>query len=188
MKSILPFLLLPIFLLVSCSAADDTFEKNIRTFDKKPGNYPDALIQLNNGTGVKYYELGGSLQMTYKILADYPATEVIETISNHLEKSKWYPMKEDFMNPGRQIEAPEWTTFEDETNKPTQTVHQQILHWENQIGEVVIYWFFYRYESGKTKDLKNLTVTGVFCSAPLVQKTREWALEFHKKNNGEKFK
>ena len=149
---------------------------------QKPENYPDALMQMPNATAVKYYEYGGTLQMTYKILVDYPASEVIETIYNHLKKNNWRVMKEDFLNPGETAPAQNWSFFEDVSTKPTQTIHQQISYWENDAGEVLAYWFFYKYESGKTKDLKNLTVTGVFYSAPLAKKTREEALEWHKNN------
>jgi hypothetical protein len=38
-----------------------------KSFDKKPRNYPDALILLPNAKEIKYYELGGSFQLTYKI-------------------------------------------------------------------------------------------------------------------------
>jgi hypothetical protein len=161
-----------------------------KSFDKKPKNYPDALILLPNAKGVKYYELGGSFQLTYKIATEYPATDSIATISNQLKQNNWIALKEDYLNPGlSSSHVRGWTSFKDSTKKPPQIVHQWIADWENQTGEVIRYWFLYQYESGKPKDLRHLTVTAIFIPAPLAKQTREEALEeFIKKHNAEKTK
>jgi len=160
-----------------------------KSLDKKPKNYPDALILLPNATEVKYYELGGSSQVTYKVSADYPAADLIATISNQLKQSNWNALKDDYLNPGlSSSHVRGWSLFEDGTKKPPQTVHQWLADWENQTGEVVRYGFRYQYESGKTKDLRHLTVIAIFIPAPLAKQTREQALEFGKKSNAEKTK
>ncbi len=156
---------------------------------KKPENYPDALILLPNATEVKYYRLGGSFQLTYKIATEYPAADLIATISNQLKQSNWHALKEDYLNPGlSSSHVRGWSLFEDGTKKPPQTVHQWLADWENQTGEVVRYGFRYQYEIGKTKDLRHLTVIAIFIPAPLAKQTREQALEFSKKSNAKKTK
>jgi hypothetical protein len=161
-----------------------------RSFDKKPKNYSDALILLPKATEVRYYELGGSFQLTYKIATEYPAADLIATISNQLKQGNWQPLKEDYLNPGlSSSHVRGWTSFQDGTKKPPQIVHQWLADWENQAGEVVRYGFRYQYESGKTKDLKDLAVIAIFMPASLAKQTREKALEFTKKHhNAEKTK
>ncbi len=160
-----------------------------KSFDKKPKNYPDALILLPNATEVRYYELGGSFQLTYKIAAEYPATDMIAEISSRLKQSNWHVLNEDFLNPRLpSSHVRGWTLFEDSTKKPSRTIHQWLSDWENQTGEVVRYGFLYQYESGKTKDLRSLTVIAIFMPASLAKQTREEALEFTKKNNPQQSK
>ncbi len=160
-----------------------------KSFDKKPENYPDALILLPNATKAKYYELGGSFQLTYKIAAEYPAADLIAAISTQLQQGNWHALKEDYLNPGlSSSHIRGWSSFEDGTKTPPQTVHQWLADWENQTGGVVRYCFQYRYESGKSKDLRHLTLTAVFMPAPLAKQTREEVLEFLKKHNAGKTK
>jgi hypothetical protein len=160
-----------------------------KSFDKKPKNYPDALTLLPNATEVKYYELGGSFQLTYKIATEYPAADLIATISNQLKQGNWQPLKEDYLNPGlSSSHVRGWTSFQDGTKKPPQIVHQWLADWENQAGEVVRYGFRYQYESERRQDLRHLTVIGIFIPAPLAKQTREEALESTKKHNTEKTK
>jgi len=176
-------------MVVACSAADDSFDKSIKTFDKKPPNYPDALILLPNASEIRYYELAGTYQLTYRVSVEYPAKPAIAAISEELKRLNWAPLGEDYLNPGlSSSHVRGWTSFEDATKKPRQTVHQWLADWENQTGEVVTYGFRYQYESGKTEDLRHLTVIAIFIPAPLAKQTREQALEFTKKHNAEKAK
>jgi hypothetical protein len=155
-----------------------------KSFDRKPKNYSYALILSPNATEVKYYELGGSFQLTYKTVNEYPVADLIATISNRLKQDNWQPLKEDYLNPGlSSSHVRGWTSFEDGTRKPPQIVHQWLADWENQAGEVVRYVFQYRYEIGKPKDVEHLTVTDIFMPAPLAKQTREEALEFTKNHN-----
>jgi hypothetical protein len=159
------------------------------SLDKKPENYPDALILLPNATDVKYYKLGGSFQLTYKIETDYPAADLISSICNQLKQGNWYPLKESYLNPGVSAShVTGWSSFEDKREKTPQTVLQWIGDWENKAGDVVTYGLSYKYDTGKNKDIKHLTVTGIFMPAPLAKKTREEALEFHKGYNADKTK
>jgi len=160
-----------------------------KTEQKKPANYPDALILLPNATNIKYYELGGSLQLTYKVKADYPATKVIETISNKLNQDKWHILKEDFLNPGlSSSHVKGWSSYENVTKSPTQIDHLWKADWENQLGDIVTYVFLYQYGKKESKDLNNLTVYGIFISAPLAKQSRAEIEELTKKGNQKKNK
>ena len=154
---------------------------------KRPVNYPDALILLPNATDVKYYELGGSLQITYKIKADYPAASVIEGISNKLKQDNWHILKEDFLNPGSpSSHVSGWSSYENATKSPTQIDHLWKADWENKSGDIVTYAFLYQYGKKENKDLNNLTVYGIFISAPLAKQSRAEIAELMKKSNQEK--
>jgi len=156
---------------------------------KKPENYPDALILLPNATEVKYYQLYGSFQLAYKVKVDYPAADSIATISNELKQGNWNALNEDYLNPGlSSSHVRGWSSFIDGTKKPPQIVHQWIADWENQAGDIVRYGLRYQYENEKHRDLKHLTVIAVFSPVSLVKQKREQALEFQKKYNMEQTK
>ena len=89
MKSARSFLLFPILLMVVACSADDSFDKSTKTFDKKPPNYPDALILLPNASEIRYYELAGTYQLTYRVSVEYPAKPAIATISEELKRLIW---------------------------------------------------------------------------------------------------
>lgn len=158
-----------------------------RAEQKKSANYPDALILLPNATNVKYYELGGSLQLTYKVKVDYPASNVIEAISNKLGQDKWHILKEDFLNPGSSSShVGGWYSYENATKSPTQIDHLWKADWENQAGDIVTYVFLYQYGKNERKDLNNLTVYGIFISSPLAKQSRAEIEELIKKRNQKK--
>jgi hypothetical protein len=175
MRQHLIFILILFIAVASFSGCDKSLEK-------KPPNYPEALILLPNAIDVKYYPLGGSFQLTYKIKANYPATELIETISTKLKQDKWNALKEDCLNPGLPSgHIRGWTSFEDATKKPTQTVHQWLADWENESGDILRYGFQYRYEKNKNENLNNLIVTAIFIPVTLAKQGRDAANEFKKK-------
>lgn len=151
---------------------------------KKPMNFPDALILLPNATNVKYYEIYGSLQLIYKMKADYPAADVIEAISAKLKQDKWEVLKQDFLNPGiSSSHVSGWSSYKDARKKPTQTVHQWLGDWENESGDILRYGFTYQYENNEHKDLTNLTVIAIFIPAPLAKQGREIVNEYRKKRS-----
>jgi hypothetical protein len=180
--NILVVILLSFFAIINFYSCDKSHEG-------KPPNYPDALILLPNATDVKHYNIGGSLQLTYKIKEDYPANKTIEAISNKLRQDKWNALKEDYLNPGLpSSHVRGWTSYEDATKNPHQTVNAWQADWENQAGDIVTYIFWYRYGKNERPNLKNLTTYAVFVSAPLAKQNREAVLEFTKKHNAEKAK
>jgi hypothetical protein len=156
---------------------------------KRPENYPQALILPPSATEVKYYQLGGTFQMTCKVRTDYPAADLIALISNELKQLNWQALKEDYLNPGlSSSHVRGWSSFVGGTKEPNQIVDQWLSDWENQAGEIVRYGLRYQYESVDRKDRRHLTVTAIFVPAPLVKQMREQALEFREKYNTEKTK
>lgn len=171
------FMLLSFVTILSISSCE-------KAEQKKPANYPESLILLPNATNVKYYEVGGSLQLTYKLKVDYPAAKVIEVISNKLKQDKWHILKEDFLNPGfSSSHVSGWSSYENATKSPTQIDHLWKADWENQSGDIVTYAFLYQYGKKESKDLNNLTVYGIFISAPLAKQSRAEIAELMEKGN-----
>jgi len=180
--NILVVILLSFFAIINLYSCDKSHEG-------KPPNYPDALILLPNVTNVKHYNIGGSLQLTYKIEEDYPANKTIEAISNKLRQDKWNALKEDYLNPGLpSSRVRSWDSYEDVNKNPHQTVNVWVADWGNQAGDIVRYSFWYRYKINERQDLKNLMVYAIFIPATLAKQTREEALNFTKKHNVEKTK
>jgi len=154
-------------------------------YERKPADYPDALISLPGARNVRYYQLGGTFHLEYEIVCKYPAMEVIKTISDKLAGNAWKPLRDDWLNPGLpSSHVTGWTHFGDISAKPEREVHQWLADWENEKGELVVYGFVYQYERGKAKDLDYLEVIAIFVPTKIAQQEREWALEEakHKKD------
>ena len=152
---------------------------------KKPHNYPESLIILSNATNIKYYEIEGSLQLAYKLKAAYPATTVIEQISYKLKQDNWKALEKDFLNPGiSSSQVTGWSSFEDATKIPSETVHLWIADWQNKSGDILRYGFQYRYEKNKKEDLSNLIVNAIFIPAAFVKEDLK-SMEKYNQKHGE---
>ncbi len=134
-------------------------------------NHSNAFIILKNAEGT-FYDLRdeGSIQLSYELKEDYPASSVLKQISTQLEGAGWQPLKEDYLNPGLpSSHVKGWSDFEDATRPPTTIkVYQWMGAWEDKYGNIVTYIFRYEYPKNKKKKLSNLQIHEIYEPASLV--------------------
>jgi hypothetical protein len=138
-------------------------------------NHSSALIILNNAEK-PFYDIrdGGSIQLSYKIKEEYPATSVIKQLSAQLEANGWKLLKEDYLNPGLpSSHVKGWSDFEDATRPPTKIVHSWMGDWEDKYGNIVRYVFIYEYPKNKDKNLSVLQIHEIYTPASLVTLIKE---------------
>lgn len=141
--------------------------------DQDPAAYSDALVVASGAEDVRYMKYEGTDQISYRLQVDYPAHNVIETISQSLKDKGWEPLKEDFLNPGLpSSHVRGWTNFTDATRSPERRVHQWLAQWENDQQDIVCYGLRYEYPQDETPNLKSLHVHGIFVPAPLAKEMR----------------
>ncbi len=171
-----------------CFAIDTrTFDESIKTSEERPQNFPVELTFLPNATNIRYYELGGTFQLIYRIQADYPAGDLIAVVSAELERRKWRPLQEDYLNPGLPSgHVRGWQRFNQPAKNPPQTIHQWLANWENQDGDVMSYGFIYQYDSHGKQDLKDMTVIAIFVPAQIAKEMRKKVIQDQKRGIQEK--
>ncbi len=141
-----------------------------RETEPKIENHSKAFVTLKDVEGI-FYDIrdGGSIQYSYKMKADYPATSVITEISNQLKTAGWQPLKEDYLNPGLpSSHVRGWTYFEDASRPPTRKVHQWMGSWEDKYGNIVTYICKYEYPKNEKKNLSDLQIHQIYEPASLV--------------------
>ena len=132
-------------------------------------NHSNAFVVLRNIED-PFYDLrdGGSIQLSYKLKEDYPASSVLKQISTQLEGTGWQPLKEDYLNPGQSSSHVKgWSEFEDALRPPSKIVHQWVGDWEDKYGNIVTYIFRYEYPKNK-KNLSVLQIHEIYEPASLV--------------------
>jgi hypothetical protein len=77
-----------IFTVLSCG------EKS----SQSASDYSGSLIILKSASNVKYYKIRGTDQVSYKIIAQYPAKYEISELNNRLSRKGWKPLKNDWLN------------------------------------------------------------------------------------------
>ena len=138
-------------------------------------NHTSALIVLSKAES-PFYEIrdGGSIQLSYKVKEEYPATSVIKQLSAQVEANGWKPLKEDYLNPGlpsSQVNG--WSDFADDSRSPSKIVHQWMGDWEDKYGNIIRYVFRYEYPKNKDKNLSILQIHAIYSPASLVKLTKE---------------
>ena len=116
-------------------------------------NHSKAFITLKNAEGT-FYDIrdGGSIQYSYRLKADYPASSVLKEISSQLEAGGWQPLKEDILNPGQpSSHVKGWSNYEDASRPPTKIRYQWMGSWEDKYGNIVTYIFLYQYPKSEKK-------------------------------------
>ena len=144
------------------------------TFDKKPSDFPEALILLKDAKDIRYFKRGGTFQLIYYLTSDYPATRVLSSISGELRLLGWKALKENHLNPGiPSSHVIGWEDFEDRSVIPAQYVYQWIGDWEDAMGNIVTYTLRYEYEYSKTLDFKSFLVFAVFAPTEIANRERK---------------
>lgn len=125
--------------------------------------YSDSLIAVPGGEDVRFDRIHGTEHLYYRLSAQYPAKEFIETISARLQGLGWIPMEDSFLNPGiPSCHVRGWGRFEDATEKRVLVVNQWWGDWGNDTGEVVTYILRYTYPKDQPPDLRSLDVTAIY--------------------------
>lgn len=151
---------------------------------QNPKDYSDSLLVLNNATNIFYAKVNQTDQVSYNLKADYPATEVINTILKNAEGKGWIPLKEDFLNP----ELPTsfvrgWSDYEDVSRKPNTKVHSWQTDWQNKNNDVLIIGLKYCYPLNSQPDMSSMTVNVIYIPAKLADTMKKASLEMLNKYN-----
>lgn len=127
--------------------------------NKEKLKHSDALISVIGAKNLQYSKLQGAEQLIYNVEIEYPATSIINEISQKLAKEGWKPLMEDYLNPGiPSSHVKGWSNFIDATKKPHQIVYQWLAQWENENHDILWCILRYSYPKDSHADLKNITV------------------------------
>jgi len=133
-------------------------------------------VRQNNGAV-------GSYHVTYALSEKHPAGNAIRRISSQLEVLGWQPLKEDWLNPGvPSSHVRGWTDFIDATRRPTQHVHQWSAQWQDDSGNLVMYFFRYAFPENGPADLDSLSVIASWYPAAGVAAMQAPIEDFKEKN------
>jgi hypothetical protein len=133
-------------------------------------NKSSAFIILDNAKDI-FYDLrdGGSIQLSYKIKENYPATSVINHTSSQMKTNGWKLLEKDYLNPDLPSSHERgWSNFEDAVRSPTKIVHQWIGDWQDKYGNIVRYIFIYQYPKDEEENLSILQIHELFMPESLV--------------------
>lgn len=142
-----------------------------------------ALIVYPGSTDVRTGTRGQMDQLSYDVLAKFPASHVIIWISHKLEKAGWEPLKYDFLNPGLQSsQVTGWTYFWDGRKEPVLCVHQWLGQWKDAAGNFVDYGFRYKQSDCGTSDLTDLEVNAEYIPAVAFRQEQQMLEEWKKEH------
>ena len=124
----------------------------------------NVLIQLEGADNIFVYTRDdGSVQLSYIVKEQYPATQVIKKISNKLTEMNWKPLKEDLLNPGiLSSHTKGWEKFEDLSQKQSKIIKQWIGDWKNKDGNTVRYVLVYQNKKDENENLSLLQVNAIY--------------------------
>ena len=165
-----------IFTVLSCG------EKS----SQSASDYSGSLIILKSASNVKYYKIRGTDQVSYKIIAQYPAKYEISELNNRLSRKGWKPLKNDWLNP----EIPTshergWTNSIDATKEPNLEVHSWNSDWTNEKEDILTFVLRYSYPVKTKSNMLELNVIGIYVPEELAKKTVA-QINKYKKSIGEK--
>ena len=146
--------------------------------------HPAALILYPDATAIKFDERGGADRLSYHINSKYPATPVIELISNKLQNAGWKPLRYDVLDPHiPSSHVKGWQEFLQGTKEPILCIHQWLGDWKDPSGNIVSYGFRYKNPKCNTLTLTDLEVNAWYTSAAVVRQTLEDVEKFKKDHN-----
>ena len=145
--------------------------------------HPAALILYPDATAIKFDERGGADRLSYHVNSKYPATPVIELISNKLQEAGWKPLKYDVLNPHiPSSHVKGWQEFLQGTKEPT-CIHQWLGDWKDPSGNIVRYGFRYKHPECSTLTLTDLEVNAWYTTAAVVRQTLQGVEKFKKEHH-----
>jgi hypothetical protein len=138
-----------------------------------PAAYPELLIVFPNAQKAHFSSNEWGERAYYIVKEDYPATNVLTSVSQVLAQNGWTALEYDFLNPDiPSSHVRGWGHFfQTSRNRPKMDVHQWMAQWEKG-GDIVWYTLRYEYPVGE-KDLSTLYVSASYTSAPIAKKYLE---------------
>jgi hypothetical protein len=118
----------------------------------------------------------GREQLTYMLDTEYPADSTISFISAELQKRRWEPLHEDFLNPGIPTsEVRGWAQFEDRSEEPRATVRQWACDWEDGAHNITTYSLRYRSPMNGAhdpRDTRMLHIAALYIPAAVAERMK----------------
>lgn len=140
------------------------------------GGLPNFFIVVPGATGVKQSIFQGKDQIIYHLHSEYPADDVLGTISMHLKRLGWEPLNEDWLNPGLpSSHVRGWDYFQDRTTKPVTSARAWNGDWENSTHDILIYVLTYSCPDdlcSSTRNLRDLRVIAIRVPADLAKQMK----------------
>jgi hypothetical protein len=137
---------------------------------------PSFFVVVPGATGVKQSTFQGKDQIIYHLQSEYPADDVLGTISVRLKQLGWEPLKEDWLNPGLpSSHVRGWVYFEDPTTKPATSVRAWNGDWENGNHDILTYMLTYTCPDNlcsSTLNLRELRVIAIRVPADLAKRMK----------------
>lgn len=167
---LLRIIVFSVLIIYGCSASNEAPKQN----------HSGDLIVIQGARDVKYANLHGTEQVSYRVSMAYPATKALSDIYERLKARGWVPLEEDYLNPGHpSSHVLGWGSFTDGTKRGNPWIHQWLAQWKNNNRDIL--WYALRYESGDKKGLLienlNLQIEGIFVPASLAEAEREEILK-----------
>ena len=147
--------------------------------------FSDSLVTVKGAFNIKYTKLNGTQQVTYSIVAQYPASNVISEINNQLKIKGWSALEKDWLNP--QIPTSHvrgWTNFIDETKDPNQEVHSWNSNWENAQGDILIYVLTYSNPLKTESNMSDLKILAIFIPEEIVKESMSQVRNIQQRQGG----
>jgi len=142
----------------------------------RDGKTPSFFVVVPGATGVKQSIFQGKDQIIYHVQSEYPADDVLSTISVRLKKRGWRPLREDWLNPGLPSSRVRgWSYFEDATRKPATSVRAWSENWENRTHDILVYMLDYTCpdnQCSSTLNLRDLRVVAILIPADLAKRIK----------------
>ncbi|MCP3933607.1 MAG: hypothetical protein GY705_31455 [Bacteroidetes bacterium] len=143
--------------------------------------YSDSLIIIENASNLKYNKLQGTDQVLYKLIAQYPATEVISELNCRLKTKGWKPLKIDWLNPDIPTSHERgWTNFIDGTKNPNLEVHVWNSDWTNKDEDILMFDLRYSYPENTKSEMLDLQVIGIYIPSSIAKKQLAPIIEYKK--------
>ena len=137
---------------------------------------PSALIVYPQARAVTFKRFGEVAQVYYQVTTPYPAQEVLKHIQDKLNRERWMPLKEDFLNPGLpSSHVRGWGSYIDGTTEPKANVHQWLAQWKSPEGDIVWYVLKYRTLACEESGLNTLFVIGIYYPSKVADLQRQAA-------------
>lgn len=112
-------------------------------------SFESVLLVLPGAQDLARRAQGGAVALRYDLAAPFPAAAQVSQIAQHMEKTGWKPLREDWLNPGIPTSLQRgWTSFIDATHTPRLRRYAWHGEWENTNEDLAEYSLSYELSPG----------------------------------------